>query len=279
MSARRDVEATYIDGAIRPNEPLPELEGLHLHVRLSLPHGEGSAGRVHVEAVYPGPLIEVGFNLAPMVQGPTPLLVPHIKALRAHLRHSTGFPLPPVRMVVSDTHAPRSYLLWLNGKVVGQSEARMTRLLAIAPSDHEVPKLHTVAGEDIHEPVFGLPGKWILPALEEMARDNGLTVARPAKMIANHMEEAVRARLAECLTRDAVHALLDAARENSPRLVQDALAQHHGLPTVHALLRLLLNRKRHIGDLTKILEVLADTETDDVQAIADEMARELPAFE
>lgn len=278
MASRTEIDASYQDGVIRPARPLPELEGMALKLTISHPHGPGGDAPLDIKTIYPGPLIELGSNLAPMAKGPEPLLPPLIKDFRTRLRRATGFVLPRVRMLVSETQSRRSYRLYLNGVMIAQGEARMTRVLAIAPSEEEITDLQKIAGDTTREPVFGLPCRWILPQMEEMARDLGLTVASPAKLVASHLEELLTNRLPECLTRDVMHAMLSAARENSPHLVNDILSDNHAVRDLHKLFRELLRRKRNIGNITKILELVADSRETDVDTLAANIAPELPAF-
>src|SRR5690606_30297195 len=97
-------------------------------------------------------------------------LLARVRGLRRKIAMDLGVLVPPVRTRDS-VELPRStYVVRIAGVEVGRGQAPPGRLLALGDN------LETVVGEAVHEPVFGLPGKWVPTEARAQAELTGATV-------------------------------------------------------------------------------------------------------
>lgn len=121
-------------------------------------------------------------------------------------------------------------------------------------------------GEDVREPVYGAPARWILPDYQEDAALSGLTVVTPAEVLATHMLEVMKGNLARLLTLRGLRRLLDeftnvsdpARAEANRRLLDELIPDKVPLDLLMAVLRLLLEERVSIRNLPLILEAISE---------------------
>jgi flagellar biosynthesis protein FlhA len=130
----------------------------------------------------------------------------------------------------------------------------MNRFLAMDASG----SLPPVPGEQVREPAFGLPARWITGAERERAESLGYTVVDPATVAATHLTELFRSVAHELLGRAEAQELLDLFARREPRIVDELIPNVLALADVVAVLRGLLAEGVPIRDLRTILEGLAD---------------------
>jgi flagellar biosynthesis protein FlhA len=122
------------------------------------------------------------------------------------------------------------------------------------------------SGEDVREPVYGAPARWIAPDAREQASLAGLTVVAPSEVLATHLLEVLKRNLARLLTLktlqrqlDAFVTLSDGARgEENRRLLDELVPDKVPLDLLHTILRLLLDEQVSIRNLPLILEAIAE---------------------
>ncbi len=121
-------------------------------------------------------------------------------------------------------------------------------------------------GEDVKEPVYGAPARWIAPDTREEASLQGLTVVAPSEVLATHLLEVLKRNLARLLTLKALQRQLDAfvtlsdsARgSENRRLLDELVPDKVPLDLLHTILRLLLEEQVSIRNLPLILEAIAE---------------------
>ena len=126
------------------------------------------------------------------------------------------------------------------------------RLLVIADD------LTVFAGEEVLEPVFGLPSKWIPADQRASAEAMGATVVDRASVVTTHLAEIARQHAADLLSRQDVKALIELVREVDAAVVDDLTTGGISLPEVQRVLHRLLSEQVPIRDLTRILEVISE---------------------
>ncbi len=120
--------------------------------------------------------------------------------------------------------------------------------------------------EDVAEPVYGAPARWIDAATQEEAALTGATLVAPAEVLATHLLETIKRNLARLLTHKAMRRLLDelvnlsdpARAEANRRLLDELVPDRVPLDLLHRVLRLLLEEQVSIRNLPLILEAVAE---------------------
>ena len=278
MADPLQTRGTYRDGRIELEKPLPALAGLSLELSIAFPEGEGDAAAVQVRARYPGPLVELGADLAAMGQGEGTHLVKAVREFRRRLLEAAGFRLPSVRIVVREEFEPDAYEVRLHQKRIGGGKLQVERYLAFVDNPKDQNRLLALSRDIQPDPLFGLPSCWIRPAQQRKAEQQGLRVVAPATVLSGHVEELLAGHLPECLEREAVHGLIEAAREVSPRLVDGIVPARMSEGKLHGLLRTLLGLKRSIGPIQVVFEAIDEFSGGDDEALVHFVAERLPAF-
>ncbi|MBN2712714.1 MAG: FHIPEP family type III secretion protein [Planctomycetes bacterium] len=276
MTEARRIKGIYKDGRIELEEDAPELEGLSLEVSIELPHGGGKPADIRVEAMYPGPLVEFGSGISHLCG--CEQIVNIIRKFRAKLQESTGFPLPPVRMVVSDKIEADTYRIRLNTQVMGEGEINPKRILAFVSNPADKKILEQIPGQTVPDPIFSMPSRWILPSMAQIARERGLTVVIPEALVTSHIEEVITQNIPDCLDSATTGALIDAARKLCPGSVAQVIPEILTNGEMQELLRILLGEKRHIGALKEIFEAIAGLGRKTPQELAEEIKPRLGKF-
>jgi flagellar biosynthesis protein FlhA len=122
------------------------------------------------------------------------------------------------------------------------------------------------AGQDVREPVYGAPARWIKPENQEEAALAGLTVVSAAEVLATHLLEVIRGNLARLLSLRGLRRLLDefatlsdtARSEANRRLLDELVPDKVPVDLLLTVLRLLLEERVSIRNLPLILEAIAE---------------------
>jgi flagellar biosynthesis protein FlhA len=199
--------------------------------------------------------LEVGAALVPLVSARRgPGLLDRIGGLRRDLAKQNGLWIPAVRVRDNIQLDPPVYRVLIGGREVGRGEVRPDLWLAIDPGGTaKIP----LEGEEVREPAFGLPARWITDAERNRAEMAGYTVVDAPSAIITHLGEIVRRHAAELLGRDDLKAMVDKLREASPAAVDDVIPNVVTLGTLHRVLTNLLAERVPISNLMRIIESLA----------------------
>ena len=122
------------------------------------------------------------------------------------------------------------------------------------------------AGEDVTEPVYGAPARWIPADSMDDAALDGATLVAPAEIMATHLLEIIRKNLSRLLTMKSMRRLLDemvnlsdpARSEANRKLLDEIIPDRVAPDLLHAVLRLLLAEQVSIRNLPLILEATAE---------------------
>ena len=179
-------------------------------------------------------------------------LLDRVQALRRKLAEELGIVIPAVRTRDNVELALGTYLVRVHGVSVATGMAPSGRLLVIADD------LSVFPGEEVLEPVFGLPSKWIPMEHRSAAEAMGATVVDRASVVTTHLAEIARQHAPDLLSRQDVKALIELVREIDVAVVDDLTAGGVSLPEVQRVLHRLLAEQVPIRDLTRILEVISE---------------------
>jgi flagellar biosynthesis protein FlhA len=226
--------------------------------------------RERIEELLPVELVEleVGYDLVGLIDGAQGgELVERVAAIRRNLASELGIIVPAVHIRDNLRLRPGAYRLLVSGNEIGRGELRVNRLLAMDPAGNA----GTIAGEDVREPAFGLPAKWIAVADRDQAESIGYTVVDPATVAATHFTEMLRNAAPDLLGRSEAQELVDLFAKREPKLVDELIPNLLSLGEVIKVLKTLLRESVSVRDLRTILEALCDhaRDTKDTQHLSE----------
>lgn len=205
--------------------------------------------------------IEFAPDLVEMAQDPATGLDGRIANMRNHIASSYGLILPEIRLTDEASLARGAYRIRIQGVEKVANHLRNDRMLVLLAEGIPAPD-----GDDVREPVYGAPARWILPDLQEDAALSGLTVVSPAEVLATHLLEVLRNSLARLLSLRGLRRLLDEftnlsdqpRAEANRRLIDDLIPDKVPMDLLHTVLRMLLDEQVSIRNLLLILEAAAE---------------------
>ena len=208
--------------------------------------------------------LEFAPDLVDMVLDPATGLDARIGTMRSHVAQSFGLILPEIRLTDSAALPPGGYAIRIHGVEQARDTLRPGRVLALLPAGGAAAAQGAPPGEDVREPVYGAPARWVAPA-DDLALA-GLTTVWPAEVLATHLLEVIKRNFARLLTLKALRRLLDemvnlsdAARAEANRKVLDELIPDKvPVDLLLAVLRLLLEERVSIRNLPLILESISE---------------------
>ncbi len=201
-------------------------------------------------------------DLVSMVLDQTTGLDSRIDNMRTHVATEFGILLSDIRLTDDVTLAKGEYIIKIQGVEAGRGSLRPDLVLALLP-DGTVELPH---GEDVEEPVYKVPARWLDPADRDAAAMAGVTTVSATEVLATHLLEIIKLNLGRLLTLKSLRKLLDEMCNLSDperaaanrRLLDDLVPDKVSTETLLAVLRLLLDEEVSIRNLTAILETLAD---------------------
>jgi flagellar biosynthesis protein FlhA len=179
-------------------------------------------------------------------------LLDRVGALRRKIAGELGFVMPAIRTRDEPDLPAHTYVLRVHGVEVGRGHVPPGRVLVIGDGLDHLP------GEDILEPVFGLPARWVPTELRAEAEHAGSTVVDRAALIVTHLAEVVRRRAGRLLSRSDVKALLEGVNVTDPAVIEDLTSSGVGPADVQQVLAALLDEGIPIRDLIRILETVGE---------------------
>lgn len=205
--------------------------------------------------------IEFASNLVGMVLDPATGLDARINNMRTHVAASFGLILPEMRLTDEPNLPPGTYRIRLQGVERVRDRLIPDRVLVLMTEGIAAPD-----GQDVREPVYGAPARWIKPDHQEDAVLSGLTVVAPTEVLATHLLEIIRGNLSRLLSLRGMRRLLDefvsvsdpARAEGNRRLLDELMPDKVPPELLLAVLRLLLDERVSIRNLPLILEATAE---------------------
>lgn len=206
--------------------------------------------------------VEFAPDLVNMVLDPGTGLDVRIANMRRHVAMVFGLVLPDIRLTDQPGLPDGTYVIRIQGVEHGRGTLHPDLVMALLPDGNE----GMPAGNDVREPVYGAPARWITPRDQDSAALSGATVVTPPEILATHLLEVMKQNFARLLTLKSLRRLLaemtrlsDPARaEENRRLLDDLIPDKVPMNTLHAVLRLLLEERVSIRNLPLILETIAE---------------------
>ncbi|SNT03873.1 flagellar biosynthesis protein FlhA [Tropicimonas sediminicola] len=206
--------------------------------------------------------LEFAPDLVSLVLDPATGLEARIANMRNHVAATFGLILPEIRLTDNAALPMGTYLIRIHGVEQARDRLRSGELLALASGDTGSLPI----GEDVKEPVYGAPARWIAASDRETAALAGTTIVSPAEVLATHLLEVVKRNFSRLLSLKALRRLLkeltdlsDAARADANRkLIDELIPDRVPLDMLLPVLRLLLDEQVSIRNLPLILEAIAE---------------------
>lgn len=206
--------------------------------------------------------VEFAPDLVEMVLDPGVGLDVRIGNMRNHVATEFGILLPEIRLTDNAALPDGHYRILVHGVEQVRDLLQPGRVLALLSGpDNSAPD-----GQDVSEPVYGAPARWISPEDQEAAALEGLTTVHPTEVLATHLLEVIKKNFARLLTHKALRRLLDemcnltdAARADANRKMLDELVPDKvPVDMLLSVLRLLLEERVSIRNLGLIIEACAE---------------------
>lgn len=206
--------------------------------------------------------VEFAPDLVAMVLDPATGLDARIANMRTHVATEFGLILPEIRLTDDASLPLGGYVV----KIQGVQQARDTlypeRMLAILSADG----IGLPSGEDVKEPVYGAPARWIASDAREAAALTGTTIVSPTEVLATHLLEVMKRNFSRLLSLKALRRLLDEftnlsdpkRAEANRRVLEELVPDKVPADLLLTVLRLLLEERVSIRNLALILEAIAE---------------------
>ncbi|WP_235871898.1 flagellar biosynthesis protein FlhA [Pelagimonas phthalicica] len=206
--------------------------------------------------------VEFAPDLVNMALDPGTGLDVRIANMRNHIASNFGLILPEIRLTDASSLPTGTYVVRIHGVEMARGELNADLVLALVPEDSgSLP-----SGQDVTEPVYGAPARWIRPEDQERAAITGVTIVSPAEVLATHLLEVIRRNFGRLLTFKALRRLLDemvslsnpTRAEANRKLLDELIPDKVQIDTLHQVLRLLLDEQVSVRNLPLILEAISE---------------------
>ena len=185
-----------------------------------------------------------------------------ISNIRNHVAAAFGFVIPEIRLTDEPNLPDGTYAIRIQGVEVARSILRPNKVLALLSEDAPL----SLPGEDVQEPVYGAPARWIEEADREKAAMTGMAVVGPVEVVATHLLETLKENFGRLMTRRTMRRLFDefvgvsekARADANRKVLEEFVPEKAPLELVQAVLRLLLEEQVSIRNLPLILEAVAE---------------------
>ena len=199
--------------------------------------------------------IQIGFGLIPLIQeSEGGALVSRITGIRREVSRSMGFVIPGVRIRDDASLQSNQYRIKIGQSIVAEDVVYPERKLAL-PGANSTRKLR---GIEVKDPSFGMDAVWILPHQQAEAEADDHVVVEPDSVLSTHLSQMLYAHADQLIGSDGVQNLVDALADVSPTLVEAVVPKLVPLHVLTSVMRHLLSERIPVGDLPRILEVLAE---------------------
>jgi flagellar biosynthesis protein FlhA len=205
--------------------------------------------------------VEFAVDLVPMAMDPATGLDARIVSMRNHIATVYGMILPEIRLTDNAALPAGHYVVRIQGVEQARDMLRPDRVLALMNAGAEAPD-----GEEVREPVYGAPARWVAKSAQDEAALSGLTVVSPAEVLATHLLEVIRRNFARLMTLKALRRLLDefvnlsdpARAQANRRMLDELIPEKVPVDLLLSVMRLLLEERVSVRNLPLILEAIAE---------------------
>jgi flagellar biosynthesis protein FlhA len=206
--------------------------------------------------------VEFAPDLVQTVMDPATGLDARIANIRNHIAATWGIVIPEIRLTDEPNLPEGVYAIRVQGVEAARNVLRPGKVLALLNSDRPL----AIAGEDVKEPVYGAPARWIAAEDKERASLTGMAVVNPVEVVATHLLETLKGSFGRLLSRRVLRKLLDsfvnvsdpARAEGNKRILDEFVPDRVPVDLLQSVLRLLLEEQVSVRNLPLILEAIAE---------------------
>ena len=206
--------------------------------------------------------VEFAPDLVEMVLDPGTGLDARIANMRNHVATAFGVLLPEIRLTDNASLPSGFYVVRVHGVEQVRDRLVPNRILALLSDDADV----DLPGDNVSEPVYGAPARWIPTSAQESAALAGLTTVQPTEVLATHLLEVVKRNFPRLMTHKALRRrlsemsnLTDPDRADANRkLLDELIPDKVPIDVLLAVLRLLLEERVSVRNLALILEAVSE---------------------
>lgn len=206
--------------------------------------------------------IQFSPDLVSMILDPATGLDARISNMRNHIAREFGFIIPEIRLTDDASLPTGTYAIQIQGVEQAKDVLQPDNLLAILPADSPEDPF----SDDIKEPVYGAPARWISEAQHEDLALSGATIVTPTEVLATHLLETLKSNFSRLLNLKSLRRLLEefvnlsepARAEKNRKLLDEIVPDKVPVDLLLNVLRLLLDERVSIRNLPAILEAVAE---------------------
>ena len=206
--------------------------------------------------------VEFAPDLVSMVLDPATGLDARIANMRTHVASSFGLILPEIRLTDDASLPAGTYVVKVQGVEQVRDQLRPECALALLPDGPDI----LPGGEDVSEPVYGAPARWIGAEAQEEAALSGVTIVTATEVLATHLLEVIKRNFARLLTLRALRRLLDEfvnlsddqRADANRRMLDELMPDKVPVDLLLTVMRLLLEERVSVRNLPLILEAIAE---------------------
>lgn len=206
--------------------------------------------------------VEFAPDLVSMVLDPATGLDARIANMRTHVATAFGLILPEIRLTDDASLPSGTYIIKVQGVEQVRDRLFPDRVLALLPEGPDV----LPAGENVSEPVYGAPARWITNNAQEEAALSGVTIVSATEVLATHLLEVIKQNFPRLLTLKALRRLLDEfvnlsddeRAQANRRMLDELVPDKVPVDLLLTIMRMLLEERVSIRNLPLILEATAE---------------------
>ncbi|MFV2034531.1 MAG: flagellar biosynthesis protein FlhA [Halocynthiibacter sp.] len=206
--------------------------------------------------------VEFAPDLVAMVLDPATGLDARIANMRTHIAKVFGLIIPEIRLTDDASLPAGTYVVRIQGVEQARDRLQPEKALALVSDRPDL----LPPGEDVKEPVYGAPARWIESSGQEDAALTGITIVSATEVLATHLLEVIKRNFPRLLSMKALSRLLDeftnlsdsARAEANKRMLSDLVPEKVPVDLLLSVLRLLLEERVSIRNLPLILEATAE---------------------
>lgn len=206
--------------------------------------------------------VEFAPDLVSMVLDPATGLDARIANMRNHIAGEYGLIMPEIRLTDDASLPPGTYVVSIQGVEQARDRLYPNHVLTILTGQ----ELDLPPGDDVEEPVYRAPARWIAPEHQDEVALQGGTVVTPTEVLATHLLEVMKRNFGRLLSLKSLRKLLDeftnlsdpVRAEANQRLLDELVPDKVPIDLLHTVLRMLLDERVSIRNIPLILEAVAE---------------------
>jgi flagellar biosynthesis component FlhA len=183
------------------------------------------------------------------------------------IANETGMMLPEIHIEINQEAEENSYSIMIRGNSIASGKLYRDKFLVIAPES----MLDNLKGEQVYEPAFGYPGKWVTRNSLKKAEQQGAVIMTGEEVLMCHCAYVIKTHIDELVGRQEVNNLLENLKQTHPALAEEVLSGNINLGRITKIIRNLLKEQVPVKDFVTIMEAVADNleVTADVEILTD----------